>query len=120
MITVHGATKLFYDDAPRPKAMEAEARLLPHATAALTSPSPPPSWADDGYKDRRVYIRCTQDRALPLEGQDAYWKKTKLTWVTRDLKAGHCPFLSVPAEIASMLTSLAEELQDTIGLRKHA
>ena len=98
--------------------MDAEARLLPHAINALTSPSPPPSWADEAYDGRRIYIRCTQDVALPLQAQDAYWKKTGLSWITKDLKAGHSPFLSLPQEMATLLISLAEELRDSNGPRK--
>lgn len=119
-ITVRGATKLFYFDAPPPQALDAEAGLLPHAITALTSPSPPPSWPDEAYEGRRVYIRCTQDVALPLEAQEAYWKKTGLSWITRDLKAGHSPFLSLPQEMATLLISLAEELQGYNGPRKVA
>lgn len=92
-------------------ALKAESTLLPHAVAALTSPSPPPSWVDAAYEGRRVYVRCTRDVALPNESQDALCKKTGVKWTTRDLKAGHSPFLSLPQDLAALLKNLAEQWQ---------
>jgi pimeloyl-ACP methyl ester carboxylesterase len=66
----------------------------------------------------RHYIRCTQDRAIPLTGQDhmiatvdgAVGGKT----ITHTLESSHSPFLSQPAALSKILVdiwvqSLAEE-----------
>ena len=66
----------------------------------------------------RHYIRCTQDRAIPLTGQDhmiaavdaAVGGKT----ITHTLQSSHSPFLSQPANLAKILIdigvrSLAEQ-----------
>ena len=74
----------------------------------------------------RHYIRCTQDRAIPLAGQDhmiaavdnAIGGKT----TTHTLNTSHSPFLSQPATLAKILTgicvqSLAEQCaQSAVGL----
>jgi hypothetical protein len=66
----------------------------------------------------RHYIRCTQDRAIPLTGQDhmiatvdgAIGGKT----TTHTLESSHSPFLSQPATLSKILMdicvqSLAEQ-----------
>lgn len=73
----------------------------------------------------RHYIRCTQDRAVPLAGQDhmiatvdgAVGGKT----TTHTLESSHSPFLSQPAALAKVLIdigvqSLAEQRAETAGL----
>ncbi len=71
----------------------------------------------------RHYIRCTQDRAIPLTGQDhmiatvdrAIGGKT----TTHTLESSHSPFLSQPAKLAKMLIdigvqSLAEQSAEAL------
>jgi pimeloyl-ACP methyl ester carboxylesterase len=74
----------------------------------------------------RHYIRCTQDRAIPLTGQDhmiatvdgAIGGKT----TTHTLESSHSPFLSQPAALAKILIgicvqSLAEQsASSAVGL----
>jgi hypothetical protein len=58
----------------------------------------------------RHYIRCTQDRAIPLTGQDhmiatvdtAIGSKT----TTHTLESSHSPFLSQPANLAKILIDI--------------
>ena len=58
----------------------------------------------------RHYIRCTQDRAIPLTGQDhmiatvdgAIGNKTTI----HTLESSHSPFLSQPAALAKILTGI--------------
>jgi pimeloyl-ACP methyl ester carboxylesterase len=62
----------------------------------------------------RHYIRCTQDRAVPLAGQDhmiatvvgAIGSKT----TTHTLESSHSPFLSQPAALSKILIDIAESL----------
>ncbi|MES2312273.1 MAG: alpha/beta fold hydrolase [Pseudomonadota bacterium] len=71
----------------------------------------------------RHYIRCTQDRAIPLTGQDhmiatvdrAIGGKT----TTHTLESSHSPFLSQPAKLAKVLIdigvqSLAEQSAEAL------
>ncbi|SHM21865.1 alpha/beta fold hydrolase [Rhodanobacter sp. OK091] len=71
----------------------------------------------------RHYIRCTQDRAIPLTGQDhmiatvdrAMGGKT----TTHTLESSHSPFLSQPAKLARVLIdigvqSLAEQSAEAL------
>jgi hypothetical protein len=73
----------------------------------------------------RHYIRCTQDRAIPLTGQDhmiavvdgAIGGKT----ITHTLKSSHSPFLSQPATLSKILIeicvhSLAKQSTRAVGL----
>jgi pimeloyl-ACP methyl ester carboxylesterase len=73
----------------------------------------------------RHYIRCTQDRAVPLTGQDhmiaavdgALGGKT----TTHTLESSHSPFLSQPAILSEILIdiclqSLAERRGSAVGL----
>jgi len=73
----------------------------------------------------RHYIRCTQDRAVPLAGQDhmiatvdrAIGGKT----TTHTLESSHSPFLSQPAALSKILIdicvrSLAERSAEAAGL----
>ena len=83
---------------------------------ALTTPNGPPSWNESAYDARRVYIRCIDDKALPLAAQDTFCEKTGLNWITRDVKAGHSPFLSCTETFAMMLIELAVKFQDSSEL----
>src|ERR1700723_4494190 len=73
----------------------------------------------------RHYIRCTQDRAIPLTGQDhmialvdgAIGGKTTI----HTLERSHSPFLSQPAALSKILSgicvqSLAEQSAEAVGL----
>jgi pimeloyl-ACP methyl ester carboxylesterase len=66
----------------------------------------------------RHYIRCTQDRAIPLTGQDHMIATVDGTiggkTTTHTLESGHSPFLSQPANLSRILIdicvqSLAEQ-----------
>ncbi len=60
----------------------------------------------------RAYIRCTNDKAIPIAGQDlmiaeadAFTPNNK--FVTKTLTIGHSPFVSNPAGLNDVLLSLA-------------
>jgi pimeloyl-ACP methyl ester carboxylesterase len=66
----------------------------------------------------RHYIRCTQDRAIPLTGQDHMIATVDATiggkTTTHTLESSHSPFLSQPAALSKILIdicvqSLAEQ-----------
>jgi pimeloyl-ACP methyl ester carboxylesterase len=67
----------------------------------------------------RHYIRCTQDRAIPLTGQDymiatvdsALGGKT----TTHTLESSHSPFLSQPTALSKILVDIAAQSLDEPG-----
>ena len=70
--------------------------LTPIPPLALTEP-----YYDNGG---RIYVRCTNDQALPLFAQDAMIKNSGYVWNVKDLEgSGHSPFLSRPEELAKIL-----------------
>lgn len=57
-----------------------------------------------------TYIRCTEDRTIPIEVQDAMIDSVRSaapTLETITLAASHSPFLSMPNELAAHLAELA-------------
>lgn len=99
---------VFYADVPETLASEACAGLLPHSENSFSTPSPPSAWADPEYSSRRAYIRCSQDKALPVHAQDMMIQHSGVKWTTEEFDTSHSPFLSRPAELAGCLARLAE------------
>lgn len=72
---------------------------------------PSPISAQGFGRQRRYYIRCSQDRAIPLSGQDfmidavdtAMGSETQLA----TLDSSHSPFLSQPQALADVLLRIA-------------
>jgi pimeloyl-ACP methyl ester carboxylesterase len=73
----------------------------------------------------RHYIRCTQDRAIPLAGQDHMIARVDAAiggkTITHTLESSHSPFLSQPAALAKILIdigaqSLAQRRAEAVGL----
>lgn len=58
----------------------------------------------------RHYIRCTQDRAVPLTGQDRMIAMVDASiggrTATHTLESSHSPFLSQPAALSKLLTDI--------------
>jgi pimeloyl-ACP methyl ester carboxylesterase len=57
-----------------------------------------------------TYIRCTEDRTIPIDVQDALIASVRSaapTFETITLAASHSPFLSMPTELAAHLAELA-------------
>ena len=57
---------------------------------------------------RKHYIECLRDQALPLESQRAMQKNAEFRSI-HALDSDHSPFLSMPAELASLIAEIAEE-----------
>jgi pimeloyl-ACP methyl ester carboxylesterase len=59
----------------------------------------------------RYYIRCTQDRAIPLDAQDHMIASVDASigskTITHTLESSHSPFLSQPANLAKILIDIA-------------
>lgn len=105
---------VFYGDVPEPLASEACAGLFPQSKKSFETPSPPSAWADLEYSDRRAYIRCSQDEAIPAFIQDKMVQHSGVKWVVENFDTSHSPFLSRPVELAGCLARLAEDFA-TLG-----
>ncbi len=100
----------FYGDVPEAEFARAASQLHcdePNAGAVAPSQITPGRFGTVP----RHYIRCTQDRAVPLAGQDhmialvdaAIGGRT----TTHTLESSHSPFLSQPASLARILVGIA-------------
>ncbi|KAI1407665.1 alpha/beta-hydrolase [Hypoxylon sp. FL1857] len=56
------------------------------------------------------YIFCSEDHALPLRVQQDMAAQLGSEPVTATIKAGHCPFLSVPDELVTVIAKVEGEL----------
>ena len=86
------------------------AALIPQLT--LTQPlapfiSPASITAARGLACRRIYIECTQDRAIPLAIQRQMQADSPGTEVLT-METSHSPFLSHPERLAAMLDQAAQ------------
>ena len=99
----------FYGDVPEPEFAHAVSELhYDESNAGALAPSEITSGSFGTVP--RHYIRCTQDRAIPLSGQDhmiatvdvAIGGKT----TTHTLESSHSPFLSQPATLSKILIAI--------------
>jgi pimeloyl-ACP methyl ester carboxylesterase len=99
----------FYADVPQAEFEQAAAQLhCDESNAGALSPSQ--ITAERFGTVQRHYIRCTQDRAIPVTGQDhmiatvdaALGNKTMI----HTLESSHSPFLSQPAALTEILVGI--------------
>jgi pimeloyl-ACP methyl ester carboxylesterase len=100
----------FYGDLSEPEFLQAAAQL--HCDESNAGALAPSQITPGRFGTvPRHYIRCTQDRAIPLRGQDhmiatldaAIGGKT----ITHTLQSSHSPFLSQPAALSRVLIDIA-------------
>jgi pimeloyl-ACP methyl ester carboxylesterase len=105
-VTVKAAAQreLFYSDCTAADTHWAQAQLGAQPAAPLATPLR--LTAANWGRLPRVYLECTLDRAIPLSLQRAMVAALPCERVIT-LDAGHSPFLSVPALLASHLNTLA-------------
>jgi pimeloyl-ACP methyl ester carboxylesterase len=94
---------IFYHDCSDTDIADAKARLRPQALAALMTKvhMTPERFG----RIPRVYVECTEDRALSIEMQRDMISKSPPVDV-RSLPASHSPFLSRPEKLADALADL--------------
>jgi pimeloyl-ACP methyl ester carboxylesterase len=99
----------FYDDVPESEFAHAASQL--HCDESNAGALAPSKITPGRFGTLpRHYIRCTQDRAIPLAGQDhmiatldsAIGGKT----TTHTLESGHSPFMSQPTALSSILIDI--------------
>lgn len=103
-------TECFYGDVDREDLDFIKGQLHPDEPAAVTLT---PSAITPSRHGRlaRHYIRCSEDRAIPLAGQEHMIKEADKALggatQTHLLAASHSPFLSQPTALASLLHRIA-------------
>jgi pimeloyl-ACP methyl ester carboxylesterase len=114
----------FYGDVSEPEFAQAASRLhCDESNAGALAPSQITPQRFGAVP--RHYIRCTQDRAIPLAGQDHMIARVDAAiggkTITHTLESSHSPFLSQPAALAKILIdigaqSLAQRRAEAVGL----
>lgn len=95
--------EIFYHDCSEADVAFATERLRPQAVAALFTPV---HLTQERFgRIPRVYIECTDDRALSTEIQRDMISKSPPVDVRR-LHASHSPFLSMPDKLAAAMSDL--------------
>ena len=95
------ATELFFDDASPELAAWATARLRPQCYRAMNEPSPLRDWPVVPSS----FVVCRDDRAMnPEYGRSA--ARTRLGVEPLEIDGAHSPFLTRPAELATLLEPL--------------
>jgi hypothetical protein len=111
-VEVNDGDQLFYNDCAEDVAQAAKAELVPHSLKAFATAPSKIGWRELAYDGHRAYIRCLQDRVLPLEQQDKYLTKTGVHWNIKTMNTSHSPFLSKPDDLIRVV---AEILKDFLG-----
>jgi pimeloyl-ACP methyl ester carboxylesterase len=93
---------LFYADVHSAEAAETIARLVPQSAKTFTDAVTVAGW----HTIPSTYIICEQDQALPAQLQK---KLAVRADDVRHLASGHSPFLSMPQDLAGMLSQIAQE-----------
>lgn len=107
---LRGLRQAFYGDLSDADFAEARSGLHcdePVAVAAVPSGITPERFG----RVPRHYIRCTEDRAIPLAGQDHMIREVDAamgnTTRVHTLAASHSPFYSQPTQLAALLRDIA-------------
>ncbi|GAA2950142.1 alpha/beta hydrolase [Streptomyces erythrogriseus] len=91
---------LFYADVPVSEAEQAVERLLPQSTRSFSDVVEQAGW----HLIPSTYIVCERDQALPAERQEALAGRAG---AVHRMMSSHSPFLSVPEELAALLSKVA-------------
>ncbi|MGI9345164.1 MAG: alpha/beta fold hydrolase [Gammaproteobacteria bacterium] len=97
--------ELFYADCTADDIALAQALLVPQNPELFVAPIQISDSRFGGIP--RTYIECTQDRAIPLKVQRHCYRHTPCQTVI-SLDTSHSPFLSQPAQLADVLTQVAQ------------
>lgn len=105
---VSSPIETFYQDADPETANSLAASLRPHSRLAFRSPTPAPAWAEPTFENKIAFLRCTQDRTIPVALQNAVMQQSGVKWIVRDIDAGHCPWLSKPKEVVEAIIDFTQ------------
>ncbi|POX63494.1 alpha/beta hydrolase [Streptomyces sp. Ru62] len=93
-----GPSKRFYGDAAPEDADRAARRLVPQTVRSFSEPLTEPAWKTVPS----TYIICEQDEILPPALQETMAARAERSY---RLPSSHSPFLSMPAELARLITT---------------
>jgi pimeloyl-ACP methyl ester carboxylesterase len=92
---------MFFQDVPDDLAAASIARLGPQSLRSCTEPLTAAGWHDVPA----TYLLCEADGALPVPLQEEFARRSG---AVRRLPSGHSPQLSMPAELAAVLTDVLD------------
>lgn len=84
--------------------------LQPHSIKALNTTVDVLGWKE--YEGRRGYIRCLQDQAIPLVGQDHLLGRSG-EWNIKTMDASHSPFLSQPEQLTKNVAEIIAAFENS-------
>lgn len=94
-----------WNDIPTSRHAELTDDVTYSSAVCFVAPATYEPWNEDGLDCS--YIFCTEDNALPLAMQKGMAAQLGKGARTFELKAGHCPYLSVPGEVAECVRKVA-------------
>lgn len=102
------AEELMFHDCPPEVAARAIGQLRPQVAAVFGQDIPRASWKTVPS----TYVVCTEDRAIDPGGQRRLARRA-----TRGIEwtSGHCPFLSRPSEVVTLLADIVSEVANASG-----
>lgn len=113
-LIVPDPASVFYEQLSEdhPERVAAFAGLQHHASSIFSSSNPPQAWAQEGFGGRLVYVRCHQDKAVPLSVQDIFHgaSNEQAKWALENMEtAGHSPFMTHRDELVSIIEKWADQ-----------
>jgi len=96
--------EVFYADCSSSDVALAQSLLVPQAAAPFSTPIE--TTAERWGSIPRVYIECTEDRAISLAAQRVMYTRLPCERIY-SMKSSHSPFFSAPKELSQYLTSLS-------------
>ncbi|KAL8896117.1 MAG: hypothetical protein Q9207_007871 [Kuettlingeria erythrocarpa] len=113
LLNVIDPKRTFYADVKEPLATQAAKQIYPQSTDSFNSAPGPVYYGIEEYKDRRVYIHTSEDQAIPPFAQDLFVANSGAEWDVRKLDTSHSPFLSEPAQLASLVLGVVRGFMAT-------
>jgi pimeloyl-ACP methyl ester carboxylesterase len=98
------AAPIFYNTTEPYWVVRASAHLVPEPTASFATPI---AVTEERFgRVPRIYVECTEDRAIPIALQRRMHEGLPCTTVL-SLETDHSPFYSAPAELVAVLDGIA-------------
>ncbi len=104
-VVSHLMPQVIFNDLPAERAELYTKKATHSSTVAFTTPSTFEPWSNSMPC---AYILCTEDNALPYSIQQQMSGQIRPEPVTWSLKAGHCPFISIPDQLAEVVIQAAQ------------
>ncbi|KAI1436604.1 Alpha/Beta hydrolase protein [Xylaria sp. CBS 124048] len=112
LVTVPAIMDTLYHDCDPARESELAKYMNPHAMQAFVTKPSTPAWRDEGFENRRVYIRTLHDKIQSKALQTKWIEKTGVKWEVLDFESGHMPFLSRPEALAEMVVKAVRKFAE--------